>query len=155
MPSLHAEITKDLLKIIPVSEQERVFGQSMCDIDPGFIGFVGTYDLLSEMIPKHFTVIDFGCAYNPQSYLFTKHKHFIAVDGSGGMERFQAFGTEVITMSAQEYIEREMWPDILETTFAICSYVPDDEAQKMIRETFKNLYVYYPHGLQIKPMEKS
>lgn len=32
----------------------------------------------------------------------------------------------------------------LDETFAICSYVPDDEAQELVRKTFKNLFVYYP-----------
>lgn len=28
--------------------------------------------------------------------------------------------------------------------FAICSYVPDNEARKLVKENFKNCLIYYP-----------
>ncbi len=36
---------------------DRVMKGGFCDIDPDFLGFVGTYYLLSFLIPKSWTVI--------------------------------------------------------------------------------------------------
>jgi hypothetical protein len=49
-------------------------------------------------------------------------------------------------MSIEEFIKMELPMLHLDKTrcFAISSYVPDDEANKLIRETFPNLIVFYP-----------
>jgi len=61
-------------------QYQRVFDQAECDIEPEFLGFITTYYYLSYLIPKHFTIIDFGCAYAPQAYYFINHKKYIGVD---------------------------------------------------------------------------
>ena len=37
-------------------------------------GRMREFYLLSKIVPKYYTVINFGCGNNAQSYLFTKHK---------------------------------------------------------------------------------
>lgn len=110
-----------------------------------------TYYYLSRMIPKDWTVIDFGCAYNPQSYLFQDHKRHIAIepkwlDKDFHFEYFQAPNTELLFMTGQEFIENEL-PKMnldLDKTFAIVNYVPSGACNLMVRETFKNVWAYYP-----------
>ena len=63
-------IEQELLKIIPKEQIDKVFNQKLCDIDEEFLGFLNQYKALSSLIPKHFTVIDLGCAYNPQCFYF-------------------------------------------------------------------------------------
>lgn len=110
-----------------------------------------TYYYLSRMIPKDWTVIDVGCAYNPQSYLFQGHKRHIAIepkwlDEDFHFEYFQAPNTELLFTTGQEFIENEL-PKLdldLDKTFAIVNYVPSGACNLMVRETFKNVWAYYP-----------
>ena len=87
------EITNYVLSLIPKEEKDRVFKQEYCAIGTDFIGFMETYYYLSKIIPKEYTVYDFGCAYNPQCYLFQDHAKFIAVNPEeiDGKEVFKAF----------------------------------------------------------------
>jgi hypothetical protein len=111
----------------------------------------GTYYMLSKMIPKDWTVIDFGCAYNAQSYLFQEHARHIAIepvwnDKDFHFEYFKAHNTELLFMTGQEFIQKEL-PKMhlnLDKTFAICNYVPSGACNLLARETFKNIYTYYP-----------
>lgn len=110
-----------------------------------------TYYNLSKMIHKDWTVIDIGCAYNPQSYLFTQHARHIAIEPPQGdsdfhFEFFKAPNTELLFMTGQEFIENEL-PKLdlnLDKTFAIVNYVPSGACNLLARETFKNIYTYYP-----------
>ena len=138
------EISIQLYREIPGDQMNAVFGQERCDIDATFMGFVKKYKNLSEIIPRHYTVLDFGCAYNPQSFLFKDHKQFIAIDYCPDMVVFQAPGTEFSRSSAQEFIENRIDQFDLDETFAICSYLPDYEARELVRKTFKNVFVFYP-----------
>lgn len=56
------EITNYVLSLIPKEEKDRVFKQEYCAIGTDFIGFMETYYYLSKIIPKEYTVYDFGCA---------------------------------------------------------------------------------------------
>ena len=129
-------------KFIPKTQLKAVFSQKDCDIDPTFIGFLDIYEHLSQIIPKHFTVIDFGCAYNPQCFLFNEHKKFIAVDISDCV-KFKSDNCEIFEMSIDDFIKKYLHEFNLAETFAICSYVPD--SNRTLRESFPNLFVYYPH----------
>lgn len=139
-----------LLSLIPKEQIDRVFNQKECDIDIEFLGFIDIYKKLSEIIPKHFTIVDLGCAYNPQCFYFKDHKKYIAVD-LYTKERFQAENCELINKSICEYIKNDISDLNLDETFAICSYVPDwhDNNIEMVRKTFKNVFTYYPHGGEI------
>lgn len=143
----HGRLTKELLSIIPESEQHRVFEQEHCDIDPSFIGFIDIYKNLSEIIPKHFTIVDLGCAYAPQAYYFKDHKKYIGVDIFLG-ERFRADNTKHLQITIRDFCDVFASSFDKDETFAICNYVPPwhGDNREMARKYFENLFVYYPHG---------
>lgn len=138
----------DILNYIPKEEVERLFKKNHrmaynCCED--FMGFTRVYRNLLNIVPKHFTIIDLGCCYAPQSYYFKDYKTYIGVD-TLEEERFGTENTIHYRMSIQEFIGMEL-PMLgldLKQCFAICSYVPDDEATKLAREKFPNILVYYP-----------
>lgn len=141
------ELIKELLDLLPISQKERVFKQDLCDIGHGFLGFIEIYKTLSQIIPKHFTIIDLGCAYNPQCFYFLEHKKYVAVDYSK-IKKFQSNNCEIFIKSISSFIKENLDNYNLDETFAICSYVPpwgDDNGQ-LVRNAFKNVFVYYPHG---------
>jgi len=121
---------------------EYVLKQRWCDIDLDFMGFVDTYYYLSKIIPKHWTVIDFGCAYNPQAYFFRNHKSFIGVDCSTE-KQFQFKNTILFKGTIADYLKQN---PIKGGVFAICNNVPSEET-KMIREYYPNCFIYYINGV--------
>jgi hypothetical protein len=136
-----------LLDLLPREQAEKVFHQKMCDIEPCFLGFVDIYERLSEIIPKHFTVIDLGCAYNPQCFFFQEHKQYISVDISD-CEKFKSDNCTIYNESIEDFIKNRLIGFDLEETFAICSYVPPwgGDNIELVRKSFKNVFTYYPHG---------
>lgn len=134
-------------RLIPDEQYDRVFGQDMCDIDTEFLGFTNIYEALSEIIPTHWTIVDLGCAYSPQAWLFRNHKAYFGVD-YGVKERFIAPNTTHFEGTIREFIERHISDFDQATTFAICSYVPPwhDDNMKLARDSFKNVFTYYPAG---------
>jgi len=138
---------RKLLDKLPKEQAYEVFDQDMVDIEPCFLGFVNFYERLSEIIPKHFTVIDLGCAYNPQCFFFTEHKQYIAVDISD-CKKFRSDNCIIYEESIEDFIKNRLHSFLLEETFAICSFVPDWGGNniEMVRKSFKNVFTYYPHG---------
>lgn len=142
-----------VLDLIPKEQCERVFNQTMVDIEPRFVGFTQIYKALSEIIPRHFTIVDLGCAYNPQCFYFQDHKKYMAVDlpaaewRGGKIERFQSDNCEIFEMDIRDFIEKHIDEVNLKETFAICNYVPNwgQDNKQLVRESFENCYVYYPH----------
>lgn len=139
--------------LIPDKEMKRVMDSDasaeICANDLMCGG--ATYYYLSRMIPKDWTVIDIGCAYNAQSYLFQNHKRHITIepewkDSDFHFEHFQAPKTEFYAMTGQQFIKEKLETlDIdLKRTFAIVNYVPNDSCSQWVRETFNNVWVYYP-----------
>lgn len=135
------------LSDLPADQIQRVMNQKYCDIDSEFFGFVEIYEKLAGIIPKHWDVVDLGCAYNPQCWLFRDHKSFHAVDLLT-KERFTMPNCTIYEMPIEEFIKKHLDQFDLKTTFAICSYVPPwhGDNVKMAREAFKNVFTYYPHG---------
>lgn len=132
--------------LMPADQIDRVFGQEMCDIAPEFLGFTNFYLALATLIPKHWTVIDLGCAYAPQSIIFRDHKSYVGVDASVG-ERFHAPNTTHHTMTIADFIAAHGASFDQDRTFAICSYVPPwygADNSKLAREAFRNVFAYYP-----------
>ena len=139
--------------LIPKEDRERVMrSDASAEIDANNHMCGGaTYYNLSKMISKKWTVIDIGCAYNPQSYLFQEHARHIAIEpdwiGSDfKFEYFKAPNTELLFMDGQTFIQNEL-PKLnldLNKTFCIVNYVPSGAANLMARETFKNIWCYYP-----------
>ena len=144
----YEEICNYLYDLIPKEEWERLKG-TLGEISSEFLGFCDTYYHLSQIIPKHFTVIDFGSANNPQSYFFTEHKKYIAVNPpsdyaeENGM--FCPSNCDIYRMTTGEFIETVEYPK--EKVFAICNFVPNwygEDSMELVRKNFKNCYTFYP-----------
>lgn len=137
-----------LYDMLPKDQIERVFAKNVGDIETNFLGFVSIYKRLSEIIPKHFTVVDLGCGHNAQSFYFTNHKRYIAIDNFPDTECFISPNCIFYDLSIKDYIAGHLKDLCIEETFAICSYVPPWGADnnKLVRENFKNIFTYYPHG---------
>lgn len=142
-------ISKYLYSLIPKEEWESVSREA--EIYPDFCCFADTYYHLSQVIPKDYTVIDFGAAYNAKAYFFTKHKKFIAVNppsvpGDNGM--FKPFNCEIYRLTTGEFLKTYgNFPD--EKVFAICNYVPNwhgEDSIDLVHKNFRNVYTFYPSG---------
>lgn len=136
-----------LWDLIPGAERKRILSQDDCELEFDFLGFTEVYISLSKIIPLHFTVIDFGCYLAAQCYCFAEHKKYIGVDVVT-MERFSLENTTHYTMSIQRFIDEHKGDYPIDTTFAICSYVPDFKATELVRNTYKNVFSYYPAGVE-------
>lgn len=149
------EVSMYLLSVIPKVEIERVFSSdTRAEICGDFLGFVNTYFHLSKIIPKDFIIIDIGCGYNAQSYLFNEFQRVYAVNPLNEIsgfhfEYFCAPNCTLFDMTAGEFIEQEL-PKLnldLKKCFAICNYVPNwhnEKPMKLVAKTFPNHYVFYP-----------
>jgi len=142
----------DIIKLIPQDQINRVLNQEYCDIDMEFMGFLDIYESLSKIIPKHFTVIDLGCAYNAQCFYFADHARLVSVDlplptEQGKMERFTTSNCTIYETTIARFIESHLQEFDQDETFAICSYVPDwyGNNMELVRHSFKNAFTYYPH----------
>ena len=142
------EITSYLLSVIPKEEIEKRAG-TLCEFSPEFVGFVDIYYYLSKVIPKDYTIIDFGAGHNPQSYFFTEHKKYIAVNPFSGIKEddgmFCPSNCDIYRMTTGEFLNTIDYPK--EKVFAICNYVPNwhgDDSIKLVHEHFRNVYTFYP-----------
>ena len=140
----------------PKEQLSKVLSQEMCDIDGDFLGFTDVYEHLAAIIPKHWTIVDLGCAYAPQSWIFKDHKEYIGVDKSD-CEKFHAPNSSFFISSIEEFVKNHLKEFDQETTFAICSYVPPWGADnmKIARDNFKNVFTYYPSGERVNLEELS
>lgn len=142
-------VTSQLMRTIPREQCLRVFDSEMCDISPEFLGFVHIYDALAKVIPEEWTIVDLGCAYAPQAFLFTRHERYIGVDILTPIEnRFSAGNTEHHFCSIRDWISRNQEIVRSRCVFAICSYVPNWEGDNgaLVRGAFRNCFVYYPES---------
>lgn len=140
--------------LIPDEEWERVIkSDASAEISTNSLMCGGaTYYHLSNLIDKNWCVVDFGASYAAQSYLFEKHKRYIAIEpfpkdiDDWHFEMFHAPNMELYSMSGQKFL-KEVFPTLgldINKTMAIINYVPSEELCKMVRETFKNVWSYYP-----------
>ncbi len=128
-------------------EMEPVKNYEYSELGCDFLGFLEEYSCLN--IPNNFTVIDLGCYQAVQALYFKNSALYIGVDnGCPCDSRLLQENTMYFKDSIQHFIQIEL-PKLckkglnLNKTFAICSYVPDKEAQKMVRETFPYHKVVY------------
>ena len=128
---------------IPADEYNAVMNQCKCEYEYDFLGFLEVYKAASMFVPKHRTIIDFGCYLSAQAYFFAEHSKYIGVDVVD-LKRFTTDNAEHYICTIQDWIKQhpEMAND--DNVFAICSYVPDREAQDLVRNTYKNCLIYYP-----------
>lgn len=144
----YEEICSYLWNLIPTEEKEML-QDNIGEMCSGFLGFCDTYYHLSKLIPKDWTVIDFGSANNPQSYFFTGHKEYIAVnptspnDEENGM--FCPPNCRIYRMTTGEFLQKVEYPK--EKVFAICNYVPNwhgENSMALVRSHFNNCYTFFP-----------
>lgn len=144
---LYKEYLNEIKDLIPPKQWGEVMSQDRCELDCNFIGFLDIYKPLSLLIPKEYTVIDFGCNLAAQSFFFTEHKKYIGVDVCD-LKRFYTDNAEHFVKSIQDFIKDDfpkMKGNNLEYC-AICSYVPDFEVTDLVRKTFQNVFCFYPTG---------
>lgn len=139
----HDKLSMKLWRDITGSEYraqaEKIMDKYSGDIGPGFLAFVGVYKGLSLSIGEDYTVYDFGCAYNFQNWYFRRHKKYIAINP--GDSDMMVFGnTEVVRSTIQEYLPIK----VDKKSFAICSAVPAFEHYHLIKESFNNMFIWYP-----------
>jgi hypothetical protein len=133
-------------EMMPRDQIERVLGQEYCDIEPAFLGFTDVYLMLAAIIPRHWTIVDLGCAYAPQAILFANHKSYVGVDISD-CEKFSAPNSKHYTMPIADFIEQHSASFDQQRTFGICSYVPPWHGSDNIdiaRRAFRHVFTYYP-----------
>ena len=147
---------KDCLKLlwsmIPKEEAQRVFNCGYCDLGGDFLGFIDTYYHISRLLDDRYTIIDFGCAFAPQSYFFRNFKKYIGIDAmcdtffrqnevGGNCEYYPH--TDISQWLADTY------PHLLlnrRECFAIMNYVPDMSERRLndVKKVFPNMYSFYP-----------
>lgn len=145
---LHETVSRALWSSLPTDQIDRVMAtDASCEINPEFLGFVTIYRNLAEVIPRHYTVVDLGCAYAPQSWYFRDHKAYVGVDIMTDV-RFATPNTIHHKSTIGEFIDAECPQLDLDTTFGICSYVPPWGADNgaLTRATFRHCFVFYPCG---------
>ena len=122
----------------------RLLKWDECELEPDFLGFLEEYAKVT--VPDDFIIFDFGCYMGIQAQYFSEHAVYVGVDPSvPGEWRFQQFNMAAYEMTAQEFI-RDVLPDFgydLQHCFAFCSYVPDEEAQHLVAETFPYHRIVY------------
>lgn len=142
--------TCELSKLIPSEKLDYLFKHSDCgaELDKSFfLGFEDVYKGVLNFVPNEKIIIDLGCAYATQSWYFREYKQYIGVDSEmNDNSVIHTENSEFYFTSIQNFIHN-IFPSLkldLENVFAICSYVPDEEARLLVRETFPNCLVYYP-----------
>ena len=139
----------DLFKIIPRKKLDYLFENSRAsgELDSTFLAFEEVYKGVLGFVPKSKIIIDLGCAYATQSYFFRDYKKYIGIDVEGNTKTvIHTENSEFYFVSIQKFI-KEIFDTLgisKEDVFAICSYVPDEEARQLVRETFPYCLVYYP-----------
>lgn len=147
LDALHDDSNRRLLSMLPAEQLDRVLGSHQCDIEPDFLGFVGIYDRLAQIVPRSWTVVDLGCAYAPQAFFFATHAAYIGVDLLTPLDaRFVAPNSQHLHMPIADFVEQHSAKLHQGTTFAICSYVPPWHGNniKLVREAFSNVFRFYP-----------
>ena len=134
---INNKLASQLKKKYPQMFKE-VLEQKNCDIDETFLGFVDTYYYLSKIIPKDWTVVDFGCAFAAQAYYFIRHKAFIGVD-IGNKKRFHFKNTEFYEGTIADSLKQKPFT---KKVFAICNNVPSLETT-LVRNYYPNCYIFY------------
>lgn len=123
------ELSRAIARIIPAEQWRAVMEgnpYTECEINDEFLGLLTTYWHLAQLIPSHWTVVDLGCGYNPQAWLFhlTGHHRFISVDSFPNTIRFHTPTSTHYTMTIGDFITQHGHTLNLKETFAICSYCP-------------------------------
>ena len=129
------------------TQLDAVFKYKQCEYTSDFLGFLHVYGTVD--VPNDFTVIDFGCNQAVQAQYFKDCEKYIGIDNDLPVSaRFRQDNAEYYDCTIQEFIGETFHQlkknglDIYKT-FAVCSYVPDDEAQRLVADTFPFARVVY------------
>lgn len=140
----------ELFKLIPKEKINHVFQTSQTvgmECDSGFLGFEKVYKAVTMFVPKNKVIIDCGCCYAFQSWYFRDYRKYIGIDRYiCENDVLETENSEFYFMSIQDFI-KDIFPTLgydLDDVFAVCSYVPDDNAMEMVRNFFPHCLVYYP-----------
>ena len=136
-----------LWDIIPLKEVNEKLSQDYCELDLEFACFEEQYRAVANNVPDDYTIIDFGCYMAAQAYLFKNHEAYIGVDTVDCLERFATENTTHYIMSIQEFIKKELPKYKGKKVYAICNYVPDEDARDLVTMACENFMVYYPGEL--------
>ena len=137
----------ELFDLIPKSEMDKVLDYEYCEFDISFLGFTEYYKALASCLPKGTTIIDFGCNQALQSYYFKDFDWYIGIDVAIPVDaRYKTDNSMHYQDEICHWITSKFSKlDIPQTEcFAICNYVPDWGAQALIKQTFQNVFNYYP-----------
>lgn len=143
--------TEMLFKVIPKHEIESVLRCPTCELDREFLGFVEVYGSVLNFVPKHFTIVDLGCYVATQAYLFKDYEKYIGVDVCE-LERFKPENAIHYQITIQEYLLKHTNDLCLETTFAICSYLPDEEPVQIAGSAIPKNNIAIGFGVDLKKM---
>lgn len=142
----------ELFQIIPRDKIDRLFETSetlSAECDYTFLGFEQVYKAVTLFVPKSKVIIDCGCGYAFQSWYFREYRKYIGIDNlTGSSDVLKTGNSEFYFMSIQDFIQN-IFPGMgydLEDVFAVCSYVPDENAREMVRDYFPYCIVYYPQN---------
>jgi len=101
-------------------------------------------------------VVDIGCCNALQAWYFRRHRGYYGVDPNTPLfERlvlpntyhfFYAIEDIELLTGGIVYTEDDIAALTDDPVFAICNYVPSDEANKVLRQRYKNLYSFYPEA---------
>lgn len=138
----------ELFNLIPQEEMDRIFDYNKCEFSYDFLGFTDFYKALASVIPQGKTIIDFGCNQALQSYYFRNHNRYIGIDIEIPTEyRYRTDNSLHFQDEITKWIEFEFSKLGInqKDCFAIVNFVPDWGAQALVKQTFNNVFCYYPY----------
>lgn len=144
----------ELFSLVPKEKLDYLFEHSnaSAELDFTFLGFEDVYRDVLNFVSRDKTIIDLGCGYAAQSYYFQDHREYIGVDACGDNDSvIHTENSEFYFMSIQDFI-KDVFPVSgidPKDVFAVCSYVPDATARKLVMETFPYCRVYYPDSISV------
>ena len=153
------ETLKSLRAEIPDEQYVRVMYQPYCEINPDFLGFIRPYEIISEVLPKDWTVIDLGCNAAAQCFFFSKHARYVGVDLLRNREadpedimagiydstlRFESPNTEHYESDIKDFLTEHEEITEKAKTIALCIHVPDKEATAFAEEKLSDVLIYDP-----------
>ena len=155
----YEETLKDLRAKIPDDQYIRVMYQPYCELSPDFLGFIQQYEIVSEMLPKDWKVIDLGCNAAAQCFFFSDHAGYTGVDILADREadpeeimngkfestlRFKGENTIHYEADIKNFIHEHAELFREDKTLALCIHVPDAEAVETACGKLENVIVYDP-----------
>ncbi len=132
----------ELSKLFP-DRVAKMMEDNSHSTEPSFVGFLGIYKSLAEIIPLDRTVYDLGCSYGFQSWIFREHHRYVGVDISRSDFGFPLENAEWHTCGIIEFIET-MKLDY--PSFAILNAVPSFCVNEPVAKAFPHHFILYPES---------